>query len=94
MGCSKENGYSIPRRKEKDYWLVVREKKNTVQNPIILSENSFPTKKCFEKNPRKKSSKNRGKKIIKKNPEQKSAEKSSKNPGENHQKIRGKSGKS
>ena len=48
MGCSKENGYSIPRRKEKDYWLVVREKKNTVQNPIILSINVF-----LPKNPEK-----------------------------------------
>ena len=33
MGCSKENGYSIPRRKEKDYWLVAEKRKKSYRCP-------------------------------------------------------------
>ena len=68
MGCSKENGYSIPRRKEKDYWLVVREKTHCSKS------DSFVHKYISTQKSRGKSSKNprkiRGKKKSeKKNPQ-------------------------
>ena len=77
MGCSKENGYSIPRRKEKDYWLVVREKTHCSKS------DSFVHKYISTQKSRGKSSKN-PRKIR----EKKSEKKILKNLGKNYQKIR------
>ena len=78
MGCSKENGYSIPRRKEKDYWLVVREKTHCSKS------DSFVHKYISTQKSRGKSSKNPRKIREKKNPKKKIL----KNLGKNYQKIR------